>query len=209
MLVVLYVDLLYFSMSLHIPIEFVETVRMYIVMKTLMLFVEMNEENKKCVMDYEIWDKIFHTLRFQIIYYFTISDEKESKVDEYVIYKKETFDDFITRHGDIKKLGPYDYTEFYKNMKDPEFYKKIKTMYEKCEIIKKIKEKIIRDVLRLYENKTNSNDIIVEYINIIPFYEYISKNNITLDEEPQYKHFRNNKSSFCELYTLWSIKQIT
>jgi hypothetical protein len=46
----------------------------------------------------------------------------------------------------------------------------------------------------------------IEYINLIPIYEYISKNNMNLDEEPIYKNFRSNKQQFYEMYTLWDIK---
>lgn len=132
---------------------------------------------------------------------------KEESNIEIAIYKKESYNEYIARIGDLKRLGPYDYIDFYNKMKNPEFNKCIKRTYEKSEKIKKIKQEIIIYILGI-EGHIHVQIQPIELINIIPVCEYISNNNISLDEEPMNKHFRSNKQEFCKMYTLWNMINI-
>jgi hypothetical protein len=162
----------------------------------------------------EMWDPIFEKIKYQIRFYAYIAREKPN---EYLcmiptVYRSETMSEYINKHTDIKKLGPYDYTVFHKNMKDPIFVKKVRSSYEKNEKMKKIKQELIIETLTMVDNKIipikKRNTEREIYINMIPFYEYISKNSIEVDEEPQYKNFRDNRTKFYEMYTLWDMKKL-
>jgi hypothetical protein len=194
--------------------EFVESVRGYIFNKAVTLFKEQSKLDN--LLSIETWDPIFEKINNELRFYEDISlDEKSPRetienINLHTIYPSETYSDYIARIGSLQRLGAYDYTEFYKKMKEPEFKQCIKQTYEKLENIKKTKQKIILYVLStLGYIKTQIQPI--DSINIIPVYEYISKKNIDctkLQEEPLYKNFRSNKQQFYEMYTLWAIKNI-
>ena len=125
-----------------------------------------------------------------------------------MVYPSESYNDYVARIGDLQQLGPYDHMEFYKKMKkEPAFEESIRNSYEKAEKIKKIKQEIITYVLAL-SGYNNIQDIRpIESINIIPVHEYISTNNICI-EEPIYENFRSNKQEFYEMYTLWDMQKL-
>jgi len=155
---------------------------------------------------------IFDKFKYQIRYYADIigGDDDFDKKD-----KSQSFSDFIAARGDIIKLGPYDYMEFYKNLKDPVYLKSMKCLYEKCERLKVVKQDLMDAAL--YESSP-------DYIDAIPFYSYISLHGISLgDEEPLYKPSRINNGiqgqqsmcfrksgtiEFYRHYTLWYMNQV-
>jgi len=199
--------------------EFVESVRGYIFHKATTLFKQQNKQEKFLSM--ETWEPIFEKINYELRFYCDIERAEEPEPEEeytteisvnlHTLYPSETYNDYIQRIGCLQRLGAYDYTEFYRRLKDPEFKKCIQQTYEKIEKIKKTKQAIILYVLTtLGYIKTQIDPIDpIESINVIPVYEYISKKNYTnLQEEPLYKHFRNNKTQFYEQYTLWAIKNI-
>jgi len=196
--------------------EFVESIRGFIFNKATTLFKKQNKQEQKQLLSMETWDPIFEKINYELRFYCDIEEREptesttETSVNLHTLYPSETYNDYIQRIGSLQRLGAYDYTEFYKQMKDAEFKQRIKQTYEKIEKIKKIKQEIVLYVLTtLGYIKTEIQPI--ETINIIPVYEYISEKNIdctNLQEEPSYKHFRNNKQQFYEMYTLWAIKNI-
>jgi hypothetical protein len=200
-------------MSTHTK-EFVESVRGFIFNKALTLFKQQSKKDE--LLSMETCNPIFEKINYELRFYSNIEEEKSDKsptetgVNLHTLYPSETYDDYIQRIGSLQRLGVYDYTEFYKKMKDPEFKQCIKETYEKIEKIKNMKREIILYVLTaLGHIKTQIQPI--ELINTIPVYEYISKKNIdsnNLDEEPLYKDFRSNKQQFYEMYTLWAIKNV-
>jgi len=142
------------------------------------------------------WNELFDKLKYQIRFY---SIESAKEADEIGTnsgfrYKHKTFNEYVNEIGDLKKLGPYDYTEFYKNMKDPEFKKKIFNNYEKSEKLTQAKNEII-DYINSKDREPIEMTSLYE-----SFYDYISKNPI---EEPVYKNFRDNE--FYKIYTLWDM----
>jgi len=142
-----------------------------------------------------IWTEIFDKLKYQIRYYADIEryyadierygKEKEKEKEkgkekrDDPIYPIQTFDDFIAARGDIAKLGPYDYTEFYKNLRDPLFLTSMKSDYAKSENLKLVKQSLADAALSGYEP---------DYIDAIPFYSYISLHGISVEKEPVYKN---------------------
>jgi len=156
-----------------------------------------------------IWNQVFDEIIPQMKYLIAIH---RSNGFEYMntqpapsvrLFEKETMQEYIDKYADFKKLGPYDYIEFQKNMKNEDFVRQLKVDYENYENTKTIKNDILSGV---YDYMTNEKTAI-ELLNAIPFYEYIADNNIVLDEEPQIANFRTKKPEFYELYTLWNIKQ--
>ena len=218
--------------------ELIESIRSYIFQKATVLFASLNIDNTNNndiishdsdIINKETWDPIFNVLKYEIRYYSDIVEQHNNNNNNNnesnlpLTYPSETLDDYIVRHGDLKKLGPYDYVEFYKKMKDPSFYKTVKISHKKQEQMKGIKHEIILYVLTHYLNNIQNGcssgkwliisqyikntKIIdpIEMINIVPLCEYIVENKIIADEEPIYKNFRNNKPEFYEKYTLWKI----
>jgi len=211
------IPLLYSDKMTHKSPELIESIRSYIFQKATVLFTYLikNTNNNDIISDdsdiinKETWDPIFNVLKYEIRYYSDIvvkdnNNNNESNLP--VTYPSEALGDYIARHGDLKKLGPYDYVEFYKKMKDHSFYKSVKTAHKKQEQMKGIKHEIILYVLTStqYIKNTKINNPI-EMINIVPLCEYIVENKIIADEEPIYKNFRNNKPEFYERYTMWKI----
>jgi hypothetical protein len=197
------------------PKDFVESVRGYILTKATTLFKQQEKLDQLLLM--ETWDPIFEKINYELRYYSDIEEEPNESLTElmrsinlHTLYPSETYNDYIQRIGSLQRLGAYDYTEFYRKLKDPEFKQCIKQTYKKIEKIKKIKQKIVLYVLTTLGHITTEIEPI-HAINIIPVFEYISKKNIycsNLHEEPLYKHFRSNKEQFYEMYTLWAIKNV-
>jgi hypothetical protein len=192
----------------------VESVRGYIFNKSFTLFKQQNKQEQ--LLSMETWDPIFEKINYELRFYSDIQKEKpdeyptETGINLHTLYPSETYNDYIQRIGSLQRLGAYDYTEFYKKMKDPEFKQRIKQGHEEIEKIKIVKQEIILYVLSRLGH-LNLEIEPIETINLIPVFEYISEKNIdcsNLVQEPLYKDFRNNKQQFHEMYTLWSIKNV-
>lgn len=154
-----------------------------------------------------IWNQVFDELLPQMKYLIGIHRGNGFKymnqTSSVRLFEKETIQEYIDKYADFKKIGPYDYIEFQKNMKNADFVEQLKVDYTNYENNKMIKNDIVSGVYGYMTNEKST----IELINAIPFYEYISQNNILLDEEPLIANFRTKKPEFYELYTLWHIKQ--
>jgi hypothetical protein len=194
--------------------EFVESVRGFIFDKALTLFKQQETQEQEELLSMSKWDPIFEKINYELKFYSDIHQQQEQEQPEsmtlHTLYPSETYSDYIQRVGSLQRLGAYDYTEFHKQLKTPEFKQSLKQIYEKVEKMKKVKRQIILYVLSaLGYIKTQIQPI--ELIDIIPVNEYISQKYIdsnNLEEEPVYKDFRSNKQQFYEMYTLWAIKNI-
>ena len=187
-----------------------------IIVQDIVKYFQTNKTNQLSeddIVKQETWSPIFDNLKYQIRYYLDIrQDISDTGI---MVYLSETFDQYISDRVNITKLGPYDYMEFYKNMKNEEFAKSIKMAYKKGENLKKIKNELIVEslvmmnhpVIKSIQKNARIEDPI-ETINAIPFYEYVSIHDINVDEEPVYKDFRDNKQIFYERYTLWYMNQV-
>jgi len=115
------------------------------------------------------------------------------------MYPEKTFQEYVDSIANIKKMGSYDYMEFCKNMKNKDFKQDILNKYTGDEKMKKIKNKIVYEVMKLDEKTSSMNE---------QLYDYITKNEIKIPEQkPDGNNFRNNKFKFYETYTLWDIGQ--
>lgn len=194
--------------------EFVESVRGFLFNKAMTLFSQQENKEQDQLLSMVTWDPIFEKINYELRFYADIQQEQQQEQIEsitlHTLYPSETYSEYIQRIGSLQRLGAYDYIEFHKQMKNPEFKQCIKQMYKKLEKIKIAKREIVLYVLSaLGYIKTQIQPI--ELIDIIPVYEYISQKYIdsnNLEEEPLYKDFRSNKQQFYEMYTLWTIKNI-
>ena len=162
--------------------------------------------------DLDTWKQIFKELHPQMKYYIYVIKKSEAMhmfdktTPTVIIYERKTFQEYIDKNTTLQRMGPYEYIQFCENMKDKSFVRQVKNDYEKSENIKIIQNDIINGVYGMLDYIQHNYKI--EFIDTIPFYEFISKNNIVLDDDaPQYVDFRNNKLISYELYTLWQIKQ--
>jgi hypothetical protein len=213
----------------------VESIREYTFSKALTLFKVQIQSDDVFSMEQlrsmETWDPIFKKINNEIIFYCDIQEkqEKQEVEEEEVeeedsptkinanlyanldtLYPSETLKDYVERIGSLQRLGAYEYIDFYKKLKIPEFRKRIKQGHEEIEKIKMVKREIVIYVLSTLGHLKLEIEPI-EAINLIPVFEYISEKNIdcsNLEQEPLYKDFRNNKPMFHEMYTLWAIKNM-
>jgi hypothetical protein len=207
--------------------EFIKSIREYVLTKALTMFKKLLEVQIQYddVFSTETWDPILKKINNEIIFYCNIQENPESepesepepedsprKINAMLdkLYPSETLKDYVQRIGNLKQLGAYEYVNFYKKLTIPEFRKHIKQGHEKIEKIKMVKREIVLYVLSTLEYLKPQIESI-ECINLIPVYEHISEKNIdcsNLEQEPLYKDFRKNKQQYCEMYTLWAIKNI-
>jgi hypothetical protein len=213
--------------------EFIKSIREYVFSKALTMFKKLLEVQLQIqyddVFSTETWDPILKKINNEIIFYCNIQENPESepesepepedsstKINTSVsamldtLYPSETLKDYVQRIGSLKQLGAYEYVDFYRKLKIPEFRKHIKQGHEEIEKIKLVKREIVLYVLSTLEYLKPQIESI-ECINLIPVYEHISEKNIdssNLEQEPLYKDFRKNKQQYCEMYTLWAIKNI-
>ena len=124
--------------------------------------------------------------------------------------------------GSLKRLGPYDYIEFYKSLKNQEFRENVYTGYVNGENIKKRKNIIIQDVYNHFFTISTDHFHKCIDLNLNPLYNHLCKNNITLptkepcleDEEYRYNsrtptnEIKDRNDKFYETYTLWHMVNI-
>ena len=143
--------------------------------------------------DIEIWDKLFDELYYPFKYFYTIMSDKEIINDHDFIlgkhtsntYKCVTFQEYIDSKITLKRVGPADYTNFIKNMTKESFRNNLMSQYE-SEMYKRTLKNHLIYLIQLqvkymtynieYLTETEKTEII-QYIDIIPYFEYLGKNN--------------------------------
>lgn len=182
--------------------DFIDMIHDFIVMKAYFYMYDKKDTHKKDIDSMETWTTFFKENNVLLLYYYEITHSNHSST--YItqpIYTKNTFQEYVDSIANINTLGPYDYMEFCKKMKEDSEYKEtLQKKYVKYENLKTIKNEIIDKVRNIHCS--------IESMNIIPYYEYISKYQINVEQKPDYANFRNNKFDFCEIYTLWDMKQL-
>ena len=143
--------------------------------------------------DQEIWDKLFDELYYPLKYFYTIMSNHHD--DDHVniinsktsshIYKCLTFQEYIDSKITLKRVGPADYTSFAKNMYDENFRNNLIFQYESEMLKNTLKNKLIY-LIQLqvkymtynieYLTETEQTEIL-QYLDIIPYFEYLGKNN--------------------------------
>jgi hypothetical protein len=183
--------------------DFIDMIHNFIVIKA---YNYVYDKTKCEYMDsLETWKAFFKENNFLLLYYYELvlrtNDESNYFIVKQPIYTKNTFQEYVDSKANIITLGPYDYMDFCKKMKeDPGFKEDIQKKYIKNENLKSIKNGIIDKVRNIHLSN--------ESFNIIPYYEYIAKNKINVEQKPEYANFRNNLFEFCEKYSLWDMKEV-
>jgi hypothetical protein len=104
---------------------------------------------------------------------------------ELIVYKQETFQEYIDRTININTIGTYDYQQFIKNMNSTPFYNNMVTKYNNTQSIKTVKNQLIY-IVKLYLTKSsNPSNYMTEeeaqevdtFLNMIPYFEYMRSNN--------------------------------
>ena len=141
---------------------------------------------EKNITNQDIWDKVFRNIKAKLTYYETLyieNPQEESKYNYNRVYKSKTFQEHIDDIGSLQKLGPYDYMEFYKSMKDSSFRDQIYNNYLAIEKYKKMKNSIISDMI-FYFSTPPPNICAYKHIdlNLNPFYLYLYEHKINISE---------------------------
>ena len=147
--------------------------------------------------DKTIWNPIFDSapIKYILLYYSRLTPSTPTS-SSIIVYPTKTFQEYADSIANLQKLGAYDYMEFCKNMKIPDFKKSIYNNYEKVEKINKVKNNLICEIL-----DSDSNSFQPDHV-----YEYINQNFLHIPlQKPDYIMFRNNRNLFYEKYTLWEI----
>ena len=143
--------------------------------------------------DIEIWDKLFDELYYPFKYFYTImSDEeiiKNANYHDFILgkhtsntYKCVTFQEYIDSKITLKRVGPADYTNFIKNMTKESFRNNLISQYETEMYKRTIKNHLIYSIqlqvkYMTYNIEYLTENEIIQYIDIIPYFEYLGKNN--------------------------------
>lgn len=137
--------------------------------------------------DVEIWDKLFDELYYPFKYFHTIMDDHDYILGKHTsnTYKCVTFQEYIDSKITLKRVGPADYTNFIKNMTKESFRNNLMSQYE-SEMYKHTLKNHLIYLIQLqvkymtynieYLTETEKREII-QYIDIIPYFEYLGKNN--------------------------------
>lgn len=137
--------------------------------------------------DIEIWDKLFDELYYPFKYFHTIMDDHDYILGKHTsnTYKCVTFQEYIDSKITLKRVGPADYTNFIKNMTKESFRNNLMSQYE-SEMYKRTLKNHLIYLIQLqvkymtynieYLTETEKTEII-QYIDIIPYFEYLGKNN--------------------------------
>ena len=134
-----------------------------------------------------VWNEIFHKQQMIIKYYMKLLEyypENQGNLKQAPVYLQETFQEYIDKQVNIKTIGPYDYQQFIKSMKDESFRQKVFEKYEINDMERKVKNNIIY-IVQLYLNeKTNTSYYFTDEernemdlsLDILPYLQYIAKN---------------------------------
>lgn len=135
----------------------------------------------------EVWNEIFQKQHIIMKYYMKLLEhypENQPHMKQASVYLQETFQEFVDTQINIKTIGPYDYQQFIKSMKDESFREKVFEKYEKSDNERRVKNNIIY-IVQLYLNeKTNTSYYFTDeernemdlILDILPYLQYIAKN---------------------------------
>ena len=146
----------------------------------------------------EFWNKIFNTFYIPIQYYYLLCKNIINKYPEQyynvkdfllsienieyspILYEEQCFQDYVDTLINVEKINMVDYNEFISSMKNEDYRNKIKQKYEKTQeenIIKNYFANVVIKNIRYYrfcDTNCQPSDL---YLNMVPFYEYISPRN--------------------------------
>lgn len=182
-----------------------EIIKSYIIHKIYNILKSDLRDGELDVMDKTIWNPIFDNapIKYILLYYsgMTILTIPTTPI---VVYPTRSFQEYVDSIANLQRLGAYDYMEFCKNMKIPDFKKSIFNKYEKVERINTVKNNLIYEIVQIIADPVStsvSTSFQPSYV-----YEYITQNFMHIPlQKPDYTMFRNKRNLFYEKYTLWEI----
>jgi len=166
-----------------------------IISKQIAKNTHLSESLMEKIEDKEIWKRIFadHSIHTLLQYYAKISSSPPH--DSLPIFIIPTFQEYIDKMVNITSLGPSDYQRFIQSMKDPVFKDNMVTKYKNSIYSEQLKNHIVYIVrlYLLYHTKYSlyftkeESAYLEETINMIPFFEVLSKQGWSLDELEHYE----------------------
>uniref|UniRef100_A0A6C0LS71 Uncharacterized protein n=1 Tax=viral metagenome TaxID=1070528 RepID=A0A6C0LS71_9ZZZZ len=180
--------------------EYIHFIKTFIANKCYMNYCNMmlkksNEEGsdyKENILKYryepDVWKEILNTIHIPMKYLIQLYKNIDYEIPQHSIqvYEYKTFQEYVDTYVTLEKAGSYNYQQFIKSMKDPEFKNKVVEKYETSLYENKIKNYIIY-VINLYITaKTNAHQIFTDReqlemdiaVDIMPYLEYISKRDL-------------------------------
>ncbi len=136
----------------------------------------------------DVWKEILNMIHVPMKYLIQLYKTIDYEIPQHSIqvYEYKTFQEYVDTYVTLEKAGSYNYQQFIKSMKDPEFKNKVVEKYETSLYENKIKNYIIY-VINLYITaKTNTHQIFTDReqlemdisVDIMPYLEYISKRDL-------------------------------
>jgi len=136
----------------------------------------------------DVWKEILNMIHVPMKYLVQLYKNIDYEIPQHSIqvYEYKTFQEYVDTYVTLQKAGSYNYQQFIKSMKDPEFKNKVVEKYETSLYENKIKNYIIY-VINLYLTaKTNAHQIFTDReqlemditVDIMPYLEYISKRDL-------------------------------
>lgn len=143
--------------------------------------------------DIHIWNDIFNK-NYDLLKYYTKLCEimnytiPSNKIIE--IFEKKSFQEFIDERINLINVGPYDYQQFTINMRDDVFKQNMINKHNSFDMECSIKNHIVylfklNLSLKIQPTHYYSDDEYKDidcYLNVIPYYEYLSKQNLSTNK---------------------------
>lgn len=156
-------------------------------------------ENKN---DEDIWKKIMNEMHLPIKYLTLLykTTAYAIPIHNVTVFKQQTFQEYIDSLISLKTVGGYDYQRFIKSMQEEDFKNKMIDKYNETLYTNIIKNYIIY-VIQLYLSQTTHSSTIFtdeEYdemdisIDLIPYVEFLSKKNLSIDNFRYYQEREYN-----------------
>lgn len=179
--------------------------------------------------DENIWNEIFDTNYFILKYYIYLFIEEENGFTNWTstlyqhkqanVYLQETFQEYIDKRINMQSIGAYDYQKFILSMKDQTFKNNLIEKYNKNDMERTMKNNLIYITQLYLSEKTNTSYYFTDEekeemdtcIDVIPYFEYLTKKHISLfeimnyneaDEEVEEKKISKEYSKLLEFKTL-------
>lgn len=175
--------------------------------KTKTLEIQVQSFTEKLIKyknDEKIWNEIFDTNYFILKYYIYLFIEEENGFTNWTstlyqhkqanVYLQETFQEYIDKRINMQSMGPYDYHEFILSMKDQTFKNNLIEKYNRYDMERTMKNNLIYITQLYLSEKTNTAYYFTDEekeemdtcIDVIPYFEYLTKKHISLFEIMNY-----------------------
>ena len=184
--------------------EYIHFIKTFIANKCYMNYCNImlkktNEEGsdyKENILKYryepDVWKEIMNSIHVPMKYLVQLYKKIDYQIPQHSIqvYEYKTFQEYVDTHVTLEKAGSYNYQQFIKSMKEPDFKNKVVEKYDTELYENQIKNYIVY-VINLYITaKTNTHQIFTDKeqlemditLDIMPYLEYISKRDLHINK---------------------------